>query len=449
LRAPSRDLCGIMRTLVLEPHLPGRRPLPRVRYWILALLLFSTLINYVDRQVLSVLKPTLSDRFGWDAEVYATIVVAWQLAYAVGQFGSGWLFDRIGTRRGFAITISLWSFAGIVTSLARGAASFSVCRALLGLGEAGNWPGAVKCTREWFPPRERAFATGVWNFGSATGAIVAAPLVAWITLKFGWQFAFVVTGLLGFVWLAAWLAIYWPPHQHPRLGEGERALLASAGGGSAEDARPVPWRDLLVRKDVWGLIVARLISDPVWWFFVFWLPGQLHDQHGMSLAEIGATAWIPFLAADLGSLSGGATSSLLIRRGVEVVRARKIVMVGSALLMPVAIAAPFAKEAALMLLCVSIAAFAHQSWASSMLTLPADLLRGGAVASCTGITGTGAALGGMAFSAATGWVVLHYGYSPVGIWSGLMHPLAAVVVLLLVRTPPAIVPPVSSERGAP
>jgi len=416
----------------------ARAAIPRLRYWILALLFLSTLINYVDRQVLSVLKPSLSELYRWSDETYAAIVIAWQVAYAIGQFGSGWLFDRIGTRRGFALTISIWSIAGIVTSLARGAASFGACRFLLGLGEAGNWPGAAKCTREWFPPQERALATGVWNIGSATGAIVAAPLVAFITLRWGWQAAFVVTGLLGFVWLAGWLALYRPPHEHPRIGAGELALLeGGAGGASADDARPVPWRELLARRDVWALIVARFVSDPVWWFYVFWLPGLLSDRFHLTLAQIGATAWIPFVAADAGSLAGGATSSWLVRRGWPVVRARKAVMVASAALLPVALGSAFADSAAVLLAFVSVAAFGHQAWASSMLTLPADLLRGGAVASCTGLTGTGATIGGLIATYFTGRIVEHVGYAPVIVWNSFMHPVAAVVVLLLVRAPSA------------
>ena len=414
------------------------KAIPRLRYWILALLFFSTLINYVDRQVLSVLKPDLSALYGWSAETYAGLVIAWQVAYAIGQFGSGWLFDRIGTRRGFAITISLWSLAGILTGLARGATSFGACRFLLGLGEAGNWPGAAKCTREWFPPKERAFATGTWNIGSATGAIVAAPLVATIATHFGWQAAFVLTGVLGFAWLAAWLAIYRPPHEHPRISAGELALLRSeSSGASAEDARVVPWRDLLRRRDVWGLILARFVSDPVWWFYVFWLPGWLHDHFGFGLMTIGATAWIPFAAADVGSLVGGATSSWLVRRGMEVVRARKLVMYASAALMPVAIGSAFAETPGPMLAFVSLAAFAHQAWASSMLTLPADLLRGGAVGSCTGLTGTGAAIGAILASLATGHVVQDVGYTPVVVWNGFMHPLGAILVFALVASPMA------------
>jgi ACS family hexuronate transporter-like MFS transporter len=420
------------------------RPIPRLRYWILALLFCSTLVNYVDRQVLSVLKPHLSDLYGWSAETYAGIVMAWQVAYAIGQFGSGWLFDRIGTRRGFAFTISVWSIAGIVTSLARGAASFGACRFLLGLGEAGNWPGAAKCTREWFPPSQRAFATGVWNIGSATGAIVAAPLVATITTKWGWQAAFVVTGLLGFAWLAGWLALYRPPHEHPRVTSEELALLRSASGGAtADDARPVPWRELLKRRDVLALILARFVSDPVWWFYVFWLPDWLHQHFGFDLMKIGATAWIPFVAADVGSLAGGSASSLLVRRGVPVVKARKIVMVASAALMPVAIGSAYASTPATMLAFVSLAAFAHQAWASSMLTLPADLLRGGAVGSCTGLTGTGAALGAILATYVTGRIVDHVGYTPVVVWNGFMHPLAALIVVLLVTSATS-----SSRRAA-
>jgi ACS family hexuronate transporter-like MFS transporter len=425
---------------------PGRAPIRNLRFWILALLFASTLVNYVDRQVLSVLKPTLSRLYDWDAQHYAHLLLAWQVAYAVGQLGSGFVFDRIGTRRGFSLSITLWSLAGIATSLASGTAGFAACRALLGLGEAGNWPGAAKCTREWFPPTERAFATGVWNVGSATGAIVAAPLVAWITSRFGWQAAFVATGLLGFVWLAAWLALYRPPHEHPRITPEERELLRAAGS-DADDAAPVAWRELLQRRDVWALVVARFVSDPVWWFYVFWLPGWMADRFHFSLAEIGATAWIPFLAADVGSVAGGSASSWLVRRGVAVVRARKIVMVAAAALMPCAIASAFVATPAWMLAFVSVAAFAHQAWASGMLTLPADLLRGGAVASCTGLTGTGAALGGLLATSCTGWIVDHHGYAPVVVANGFLHPLAAVLVVLLVRATPAIVAPLRPRPG--
>jgi ACS family hexuronate transporter-like MFS transporter len=413
----------------------ARAPIRNLRFWILVLLFASTFINYVDRQVLSVLKTDLKTQYAWTDETYAAIVMAWQVAYAVGQFGSGWLVDRIGTRLGFAVAMAFWSLAGVVTSFARGALSFGACRALLGLGEAGNWPGAAKCTREWFPPKERAFATGVWNVGSATGAIIAAPLVAWITLATGhWQAAFVATGALGFLWLVAWLALYRPPHEHPRVGAEELALLRGATDEApAADAQPVPWRELLQRRDVWALIIARFISDPVWWFYVFWLPGWLAEHFGFSLKQIGATAWIPFAAADLGSLCGGAASSLLVRRGWPVVRARKAIMVVSAALMPVAIGSAFSDHAPLMLAFVSLAAFAHQSWASSMLTLPGDLLRGGAVASCTGVAGTGAALGGLLATWATGHVVQHFGYTRVVVWNSFMHPLAAVVILLMVR----------------
>jgi ACS family hexuronate transporter-like MFS transporter len=420
-----------------------RAPIRNLRFWILALLFLSTLINYVDRQVLSVLKTDLKHLYDWDDETYAAIVMAWQVAYAVGQLGSGWLVDRVGTRAGFALAMAFWSLAGVVTSLARGALSFGACRALLGLGEAGNWPGAAKCTREWFPPKERAFATGVWNVGSATGAIVAAPLVAWITLATGhWQSAFVATGALGFLWLVGWLAIYRPPQDHPRIGAEELALVGEAGAAdgargdpATEDARPVPWRELLARREVWALVLARFVSDPVWWFYVFWLPGWLAEHFGFTLAQVGATAWIPFAAADLGSLCGGAASSLLVRRGWPVVRARQAVMVAAAALMPVAIGSAFTQRAPVMLAFVSLAAFAHQAWSSSTLTLPGDLLRGGAVASCTGLSGTGAAIGGLLATWATGHVVQHFGYTRIVVWNGFMHPLAALLVLAMIRVP--------------
>jgi ACS family hexuronate transporter-like MFS transporter len=415
------------------------RPIPRLRYWILALLFFSTLINYVDRQVLSNLKTTLKTDLRWDDGDYANVVLAFQVAYAVAMTGSGWLLDRVGTRIGFALTVTFWSLAGVAHAFARGVVSFGACRFLLGLGEAGNWPGSTKAVSEWFAPKDRAFATGVWNTGSATGAVIAAAVVPLISLRFGWRAAFVFTGALGFVWLALWWAVYRPPGEHPRLGDEERDYLREAEAAAAASApaarEPTSRSELLRRREVWGLVLARFLSDPVWWFYLFWLPGWLAEKRGFTLMEMAAWSWIPWAAADAGSLCGGAFSSLLVRRGVPVLRARKIVLVAAACLMPCAMAAARVDSQAAMLALISVATFGHQCWSSSTLTLPADLFRGPVVASCSGLTGSGATIGGMLATPLTGYVVQHVGYSPVFAWAGLMHPLAALLVLWLVRAP--------------
>jgi ACS family hexuronate transporter-like MFS transporter len=425
----------------------AKPPIRGLRYWILALLFLSTLINYVDRQVLSNLKSELSEQFHWSDRTYAHIVMAFQIAYAAGMSLSGLLMDRLGTRRGFAITITLWSVAACAHAVARGVFSFGICRFLLGLGEAGNWPGATKAVGEWFPPRERAFATGVWNTGSATGAVVAAFVVPTIAHYLGWQYAFLFTGALGFLWLLGWLAIYRTPDEHARMDSRELAdLRASLASGHGATEPTTSRRELLRRPEVWGLVVARFLSDPVWWFFLFWLPGYLRRERGFELLDLAVYSWIPWFVADVGSVVGGACSSLLVRRGVEVLRARKIVMVAAAGLMPCAILAVRVESHAAMLALVSVAAFGHQCWASSILTLPADLFRGPVVASCSGLSGTGATLGGILATELTGLVVAseHLGYAPVFTWAGLMHPLAAILVLLLVRRSAA---PVESTRS--
>ena len=409
-------------------------PLRRLRRSVLVLLFFSTVINYVDRQTLSVLAPELSTRFSWTNEDYSHIVMAFQVSYALMQFGSGYIIDRLGTRIGVALTMVWWSLAGAAHSLARTGAGFGVCRFLLGMGEAGNWPGAAKATAEWFPPEDRAMATGVWNMGSSTGAVVAPPLIAWISFNFGWQSAFLATGMLGFVWVGAWLLVYHRPQHHPRLVQTDLSSLeASLGSDGGKESSTTGLRYLFGCREVWGLTIARFVSDPVWWFYVFWLPKYLADARGFTLMAIGLTAWVPFLTADLGCLVGGAASSLLIRRGWPVVRARKAVMLASASLMLVA---PFASGVAghtRMLALISVATFAHQSWASSMLTLPADLFSGRAVASVTGIAGSGAGVGGILATFVIGIVVQQGGYAPVFLWAGLMHPLAALIVLALIR----------------
>jgi len=417
---------------------PARAPIRNLRFWILALLFASTLVNYVDRQVLSLLKPTLSKEFGWNEKTYAAIVMAFQVAYAIAQTGSGWVIDRIGTRLGMALTVTVWSLAGIATAFARSVFSFGVCRFFLGLGEAGNWPGSTKATREWFEPRDRAFATGVWNTGSATGAVIAGFMVPPLANRYGWPSAFVATGVLGFVWLAAWLAFYRRP-----ADADARDLAEEAGIDAVAASR---WSSLLKQRDVWALIVARFVSDPVWWFYIFWLPGYLADQRGMTLLKVGALTSIPWIAADLGSVAGGCLSSWLIRRGFEVVRARKVVMVVAACLMPCGLFAVRAEASWLLMTLVSIATFGHQFWASSILTLPADLFRGRVVASCSGLTGTGATIGGILATSLTGrFVDAHHSYTAIFTWAGLMHPLAAVVILLLIRRRPDATPSTSGS----
>lgn len=398
-----------------------------LRWWIAGLLFLATLINYVDRQCLSVLAPVLRDEFAMSNTDYARVVSAFMLAYIIGQTASGRLMDWLGTRAGFALCMIWWSAAAMLHGLARSALHLGVFRFLLGLAQAGNWPGGVKAVSEWFPLRERAFAVGLFNSGSTMGAMVAPPLVAALALAFGWRPAFMITGATGFLWLVAWLAIYRAPERHPWLSPQEFELIQS-GRAATTAARSVRWVSLLRQKPVWGLVLGRMLADPVWWFYVFWLPEYLKRERQFSLAMIGYFAWIPFLAAVLGCLAGGAVSGRLVQRGYDTIRARKAVMLACALLMMSGIPAVTVPGAWAAIALISVATFAYQAWGSNILTLPADLFPPAVVASVSGLSGTGAATGGMAFTLLTGYLVDRFSYAPVFVAAGLM-PLAAFAIV--------------------
>lgn len=402
--------------------------MPHLRWWIAALLFLATVINYVDRQCLSVLAPVLREEFGMTASDYSRILSAFMLAYLIMQTGSGRLMDWLGTKAGFAICILWWSVAAMLHAAARSALHLGIFRFLLGLGEAGNWPGAVKAIAEWFPTRERAFAIGLFNSGSTVGATVAPPLVAWLALTYGWRNAFLITGASGFLWLVLWLILYRRPEEHPWLRRSELELIR-AGQTDMRTTEKIAWRSLFRYRQVWALVLGRMLADPVWWFYVFWLPEYLKRERDFSLAMIGYFAWIPFLAADIGNLTGGAASGLLVRRGFEVLRARKTVMFTCALLMMAGIPAVLVREAGAAVALISLVTFAYSAWAANILTLPADLFPPQIVASVSGLSGTGAAAGGMLFTLIIGYVVDRFSYVPVFTAAGLM-PLASFAVIL-------------------
>ncbi|MCW5978187.1 MAG: MFS transporter [Bryobacteraceae bacterium] len=401
--------------------------MPHLRWWIAGLLFLATIINYVDRQALSVLAPLLRDEFGMSNTDYSRIVSAFMLAYLIMQTGSGRLMDWVGTRAGFSLCIAWWSAAAMLHAAARSALSFGLFRFLLGLGEAGNWPGGVKAVSEWFPARERAFAIGFFNSGSTLGAVIAPPLVAWLAIHYGWGNAFLITGALGFVWLALWLPLYRTPDRHPWITAPELDHIRS-GRESAGLAERIRWVRLFSYRQVWGLVLGRMLADPVWWFYVFWLPEYLKRERQFSLAMIGYFAWIPFLGATVGCLVGGAASGWLIRRGMPVLRARKTVMFASAVLMMSGIPAVLATDANVAIALITVATFAYSTWAANILTLPADLFPPGIVASVSGLSGTGAATGGMVFTLVIGAVVDRFSYLPVFTAAGLM-PLAAFALI--------------------
>jgi len=409
-----------------------------LRWWIVGLIFLATLINYVDRLTVSVLAPVITRDLGLSNTEFGGILTWFLLAYTISQGLSGKLYDRVGTKRGFVCSIVLWSFAAIAHAFARGLASLSVFRFILGLGEAGNWPGAAKTVAEWFPIRERALGMAIFNSGAAIGSVVAPPLIVWLSLKYGWQTTFIVTGSLGFLWLIFWLLFYQTPERHKWLGEAERRLIregqrvdGETDAPGAEPAAPLGWLELLRYRQVWAIVLARFLTDPIWWLYISWLPKYLADARGFSLAKIGLFAWVPYVAADAGSLSGGWVSGYLIGRGWSVNRARKLVILLAALLMPAGILAAFAHDAMVALALIGVVLFGFQVWINNVQTLPSDFFSDKAVASVAGLGGTGAGIGSMIFIFSTGWVVDHFSYVPVLVAAGLLAPIGTAVLFAL------------------
>lgn len=409
-----------------------------LRWWIVGLIFLATLINYIDRLTVSVLAPVITRDLGLSNTEFGGIITWFLLAYTISQSLSGKLYDRVGTKRGFVYSIVLWSLAAMAHAFARGLASLSVFRFILGLGEAGNWPGAAKTVAEWFPIRERAFGMAIFNSGAAIGSVVAPPLIVWLSLTFGWQTTFIVTGSLGFFWLILWLLFYDTPDRHKWLSGEERQLIkegqrieAAPGTNDIEVAEAPRWRELLRYRQVWAIVLARFLTDPIWWLYISWLPKYLADARGFSLVKIGLFAWVPYVAADAGSLSGGWLSGYLISRGWSVDRARKVVILIAALLMPAGIFAAFAEDAMVALALIGVVLFGFQVWINNVQTLPSDFFSDKAVASVAGLGGTGAGIGSMIFIFSTGWIVDHFSYVPVLVAAGLLAPLGTIVLFAL------------------
>jgi ACS family hexuronate transporter-like MFS transporter len=378
----------------------------------IALVFLATVINYLDRQTLSVVAPVITKEFQMSNVDYSRVVFAFMLAYTVMNGVSGPMVDRLGTKLGYSVCIAWWSIAAMLHSLARGPFSLGVFRFLLGMGEAGNWPAGVKVVAEWFPPKERALASGIFNSGSAIGAVIAPPLVAWIVLRSGWRNAFLVVGGVGIVWLIAWLLIYSTPRD-------VRREVAE---------RPVPVAKLLRERWVCMFTASKVFSDPVWYFYIFWFPQYLTSARGFDLASIGKFAWIPFLTADAGNLIGGALSAALMNRGVPVGRARKVSVMIFAALMTSAIPAVLVSNVFLSIALISTATLGYTGALANMLAMPADRFPKNTVGSVWGIASMGAGFGGMVFSLVTGWVVDHYSYVPVFIGFGILPLIAAAIV---------------------
>ena len=407
--------------------------IPNLRWWIVGLLFLVTVLNYVDRQTLSVLAPFLRGEFHMSNQDYAFIVSAFLVSYTVMQAVSGIIVDTVGTRWGFVLMFVWWTAATALHRWARGVRSLAAFRFLLGMGEAGNWPCAAKAIAEWFPARERAFAMGVFNAGSGTGALIAPPLIAYTTLHFGWRDTFLVVALGGSIWLLIWLALYRRPEEHKLIRPKELELIVNDPDHQLAVAGPkIPWLQLLRYREVWGIILARWLTDPVWWFYVFWLPEYLKRERGFTLATIGLLAWVPFLTADIGCVVGGWTSDYCIRHGWSTDKARKLVLAVSALLTIDALFVVQTKSSILAIVLISVATFGVQSWGTLLLAIPADLFPSNVVASVSGLSGMGAGVGGVLFTMLTGYLLDHFSYRPVLALAAALHPVGFLVLLLAV-----------------
>jgi MFS transporter, ACS family, hexuronate transporter len=422
---------------------------PGLRWLIIGMVFFATLINYIDRLTISVLAPLIVKDLQLSNTEFGGIATWFLLAYTISQSLSGKLYDRIGIKRGFTISIVVWSVAAMAHAFAVGLRSLSFFRFMLGLGEAGNWPGAAKTVAEWFPARQRALGMAIFNSGAAIGSIVAPPVIVGLTAYFGhWYETFLVTGALGFIWLLFWWLIYDSPDKHKWLTKEEFAViradelalepvLAPKSTVGAEiqqtvtEKKAVGWFKLLTYKQTWGIVLSRFLVDPVWWLYITWLPLFLNQVHGFDLKQIGLFAWVPYVAADAGSLFGGWLSGFLINRGWSVNGARKAVIAFAACLMPAGILAAFTPDALTALALIGVVLFGFQVWINNVQTLPSDFFPKTAVGSVAGLGGTGAGIGSMIFIFTTGWVVDSFSYTPILIAAGILAPIGTVVLFML------------------
>ncbi len=372
------------------------------RWVICSLLLFGATKNYMDRQVLGVLKTTLQHDLGWNEIDYSNVVFAFQFAYAVGMLGIGRLIDRLGTRRGYSLAMIFWSLASMAHGLATSLGSFILARSALGLGESGVFPASVKSVAEWFPRRERALAVGIFNAGTNVGAILTPLIVPWITIHWGWRWAFVITGALGFVWLIFWLAFYRKPEDHPRCSKSELAYIRS---DPPEPPRKFTWGSLFPHRQTWAFAIGKFLTDPIWWFYLFWVPDFLQREHGLLLSQIGLPIVTIYVMSDIGSVGGGWFSSFLIKRGASVNAARKTAMLLCALSVLPIVFADRVASLWIAVLIIGLAAAAHQGFSANLFTLPSDMFPSSAVGSVVGIGGTAGAIGGMLIAKIVGYAL--------------------------------------------
>lgn len=392
----------------------GGAKLGRFRWVICALLFCATTINYIDRQVIGILKPVLEEQLGWSEIDYSNIVFSFQVAYAAGYLLAGRVMDKIGVRLGYSLAVLFWSLAAMGHAVVRSVAGFSAARFALGLAEGGNFPAAVKTVSEWFPKKERALATGIFNAGSNVGALITPLLVPWITVTYGWPTAFLATGAMGFAWFIAWLLLYRKPDSHPRLSRQELVYIQS---DPPDPEIKISWTSLLRYRQTWAFVVGMFLSGPIWWFYLYWIPDFLHKTHGLDLMQLGPPLVVIYLMTDVGSIGGGWISSWLIGRGWTINAARKTAMLICALCVVPVFTASIVKSLWVATILIGVAASAHQGFSANLFTLVSDMAPRKVVSSIVGIGGMAAAIGGMFIAKLAGYILQ---------WTGSYLPLFTI-----------------------
>ena len=399
------------------------------RWVICGLLFFATVISYVDRGVLGLLEKFLETEIGWDSVQYSYMTAGFQAAYAIGLIAAGRLTDRLGTRMAFSYAMVIWSLAAMSRGLIHSALAFGIAMFVLGLGEAANFPACIKTVAEWFPKRERALATGIFNSGANIGNIATPALVPILTEAFTWKGTFVLTGITGFVWLVFWLWLYRKPEEHPGVSEEELALINS---DPQESKAAIPWGRIIPRKETWAFAIGKFLTDPIWWFYLFWLPRYLQETFHLTLSQISTPVVVVYTISCAGSIGGGYISAGLLKRGYAANAARKIALLVCALAVVPVMYAPYAKNMWVVVALVGLAAAAHQGWSANLFTLTSDLFPKAAVASVVGMGGMLGSLGGVLFQPATGYIVKWTNsYVPMFVIAGFAYITALLVIQLL------------------
>ncbi|MBS1933836.1 MAG: MFS transporter [Bacteroidetes bacterium] len=377
----------------------------KYRWVVVALLFFATTINYLDRQVIGLLKDSLSKEFNWSEKDYSNIVIAFTASYAVGLFFFGWIIDWIGTKSGYIVSIIIWSIAAMAHALAKSTFGFGVARTALGLGEAGNFPTAIKAVAEWFPKKERALATGIFNSGTNIAAVLGPPVVTWLLYSYGWKSTFIWTGIIGFIWLIFWFWLYEIPSKQKRLGKEEFDYIHSDDENAVEK---VGWQKILGVKQTWAFVLGKFLTDPIWWFYLFWIPSYFNTTYSLDLKKSAVHVSTVYVVASLGSIFGGYLSGFFIRKGWAVYRARKVVMLCYAFCVVPIIFVRFTNDIWVAVALISLAAAAHQAWSANIFTTASDMFPKRAVSSVVGLGGMAGSFGGVVVPLFSGIILDHF-----------------------------------------